>query len=96
MNFKRICLIQKFDLLEKKNQYVLYKAKSIKEYRLFEGIKFLSETNTNKSCSELNEYIIHTTSKQWIYSILEELDIHIINQRLIDMKSLDACSIVLI
>lgn len=74
-------------------QSVLDEAKSIKEYRLFEGIEFLSETNSKKLCSELNEYIIDTPSRQWINSILEELDIHVINQRLIDQKRLDACSI---
>lgn len=77
-------------------QTVLDEAKSIKEYRLFEGAEFLSETNSKKLCSELNQYIVDTPSRQWINSILEELDIHVINQRLIDQKRLDACSIVTI
>lgn len=51
-------------------------------------------TRPNKLSEELSEFIINPHSRQWMNLIFNELDLHIINQRLINQKKkLDSCSV---
>mgnify|MGYP001084175329 CR=1 FL=1 len=56
-------------------------------------ITSLTSVNTNRLSSDLSEFKIRPTTRQWINLIINELDLHIFNLRLIDQKRLDSCSI---
>ena len=46
--------------------------------------------------NDLSDFIVDESSRSWINGIIDKLDVHIINQRLIGQKRLDSCSISII
>ena len=75
---------------------ILDEAKALKMNRILEGMKFLTKTNSHRLCSDLSDFIVNPPTRQWINLIIDALDLHIINQRLIDQKRFDSCSIAVI
>ena len=71
---------------------ILDEAQKIKFNRIQNAIEFLRCINCMRLSYDFEEAWIQPPTRQWINGVLDELDAHIINRRLIDPKRLDSCS----
>lgn len=71
---------------------VLDEASRLKMSRVQNAIEFLRITNSQKHENTIDQMLLQPPSRQWINNVLDQLESHIINRRLIDPKRLDSCS----
>ena len=71
---------------------VLDEAFKIKVNRIYMAIQFFTAIECFRLINSFDEEWIQPPTRSWINLILEDIDAHIINRRLIDPKRLDSCS----